>query len=74
MVSTLPLLSLMPSQLTDAEYIRKRVLPEYRKLIYAIESGKTKESSKQLKVVFALEGRGQGEDSGPDFGSLPVAA
>jgi DNA-binding FadR family transcriptional regulator len=72
MVSALPLLSLMPSRLTDADYIREKLLPEYRKLVHTIESGKPTESAKQLKVVFKLEGRGQ--DDHPDFGSLPVEA
>jgi len=74
MVSVLPLLSLMPTQLTDAAYVRERVLPAYRKLVYAIESGETEKSDAQLQVVFELEGRGKDEHPGPDFGSLPVAA
>lgn len=72
MISVLPLLSLMPSRLTDADYIRKKLLPEYRKLVYAIESGKTKESKPQLQEIFRLEGRGK--DEYPDLGSLPAAA
>jgi len=74
MVSVLPLLSLMPSRLTDAYYIRERLLPEYRKLVHTIESGEPKKSAKQLRDVFALEGRGQDVNPGPDFGSLPEAA
>jgi DNA-binding FadR family transcriptional regulator len=72
MISVLPLLSLMPSRLTDADYIRKKLLPEYRKLVYAIESGKTTESDPQLQEIFRLEGRGK--DEYPELGSLPAAA
>jgi DNA-binding FadR family transcriptional regulator len=73
-MGVLPLLSLMPSQLTDATYVRERVLPEYRKLVYAIESGDAVKAREQLRVVLQLEGRGQDHYPGPDFGSFRAAA
>ena len=70
----LPLLSLMPSQVTDAAFIRERVLPEYRKLVSAIDAGDRKKAREQLREIFVLEGRGQDQYTGPGFQSLPAAA
>jgi DNA-binding FadR family transcriptional regulator len=73
-MGVLPLLSLMPSQLTDAAYARERVLPEYRKLASIIESGDKRKARDQLRNVLALEGRGQDHYAVPGSKSFPAAA
>jgi DNA-binding FadR family transcriptional regulator len=56
-MGVLPLLSLMPSELADADHIRERVLPEYRKLVSIIDSGDTERACTQLEQLLTAEGR-----------------
>jgi hypothetical protein len=70
----LPLLALMPSPITDAAFIRERVLPVYRKLPSAIDSGDHKTAREHLREIFVLEGREQDRYAGPSIQSLSAAA
>jgi hypothetical protein len=47
----------VPSPVTDAAFIRERVLPVYRKLPSAIDSGDHKRSREHLREIFVLEDR-----------------
>jgi DNA-binding FadR family transcriptional regulator len=66
----LPLLSLMPSPATDAAFIRERVLPVYRKLPSAIESGDHEKAHEHLKEIFVLEGREQDRYAGRSLAAV----
>jgi DNA-binding FadR family transcriptional regulator len=70
----LPLLALMPWPVIDAAFIREQVLPVYRKLPSAIESGDHKTAREHLREIFILEGREQDRYAGRSIQSLSPAA
>jgi GntR family transcriptional repressor for pyruvate dehydrogenase complex len=70
----LPLLALMPSQVTDAAFIRERVLPVYRMVPSAIDAGDFQKACEQIKEIFVLEGREQDKSEAAGVQSLSAAA